>query len=79
MERARRILCLFVHDGCADRGAVDGAPPGLDLRASFQGGRRTGVFAVPDTAKILAVRQLGTLLLEIPVELRAGQLNVIRH
>lgn len=59
--------------------AVDGAPPGLDLRASFQGGRRTGVFAVPDTAKILAVRQLGTVLLEIPVELRAGQLNVIRH
>lgn len=45
----------------------------------FDGDLRTQVFPLGDTARFLIVRHGGTQLMRIPVELKAGQLNVIRR
>jgi hypothetical protein len=49
------------------------------VSVDFPDGRYTRVFPIADTARFLRVRTDGTSELRIPVQLKHGEINVIRY
>ncbi len=52
---------------------------GMQIQPDFAGSRRSGAFAIADTARFLIVRYSDESTLRIPVKLEPGKLNVIRQ
>jgi hypothetical protein len=52
---------------------------GVNVSVDFPDGRYTRVFPIADTARFLRVRTDGTSELRIPVQLKHGEINVIRY
>ncbi|MCK6447443.1 MAG: sigma-70 family RNA polymerase sigma factor [Planctomycetes bacterium] len=63
----------------AERSMLSTSIAGTSVLIQFDAQRRTAVFPIGDTARALLVRQYGDELLEIPVELELGTINVIRR